>query len=116
MNDDQSRIKEQSSALAHVQQNAPQALEAIKQLAGFAVESTVLDAKIKALLTLVLAIHHQQLDCIVYHVKNALFQQVTFEEMKEIMVISAYMGGGPAMMSAEKALSIFEQLVNDSNK
>lgn len=116
MSDNQVEIKAQSSALAHMQEEVPQALEALKQLANFALQPTALDTKTKALLTLTLAIHCQQLDCIVYHVKNAIVQQVTLAEMKELVIISAYMGGGPGMMIAEKALSVFEQLTNDSNK
>lgn len=99
----------QDEALNHLQQETPDAVKAIVELGQFAQQPSALDTKTKALLTLVLAIQSQQMECIEYHVKNALAQQVNLSEMKDLVHLCAYMAGGPGMMAAEKALLFFEK-------
>lgn len=103
---------DQQQSLNHVKKETPIAAQAIQSLAQFAMKNTVLDVKTKALLTLIVAIHSQQSDCIVYHIKNAIEQKVSLEEVQELVTLSTYMGGGPGMMAAEKALSLFEESMN----
>lgn len=108
-------INNKPAALDHLCKETPKVVNALSNLAEFSFQDTVLNVKVKALITLVLAINSQQEDCISYHVKNAISQNVKLDEVKELVALCAYMGGGPAMMMAEKALRIYENLTTESN-
>jgi AhpD family alkylhydroperoxidase len=103
-------IHQAARSLTKIHRELPEAMAHFSSLASAATSEGVLDAKTKALITLSLAIQSRSAECLAYHVRNAIKQGVTHEELLEITVIAAYMGGGPALMAAEDSLALYEQM------
>lgn len=103
-------MHETAKALTKLNQELPEFMSHFSALANSATQGGVLSAKTKALLTLSFAIQAKSIECISYHVKNALRQAVSREELLELLTIAAYMGGGPALMMAEEALNLYDQM------
>jgi AhpD family alkylhydroperoxidase len=112
MENGQKLQEKQQDALATLEHQLPDFMVSFKKIGTIAMTPGDISAKTKALITLSLAIGNNQKDCIVYHVKLAIEQKVTLEEIKELIAIAAYMGGGPALMAGEQALALFKQLNN----
>jgi len=90
-----------------------QSPEKMKAFAGFmeAVESKgALSVKHKELIAIALSINAHCEWCIAYHVKKALEQGATPDEIREASWVAVLMGGGPALMYfqlVDKALEEF---------
>jgi len=69
-----------------------------------------LSKKDKELIALSIGISKQCVDCIGFHVKAAIAQGATRDEVAETVSVCVMMGGGPAYMYGVKALEAFDQL------
>ena len=58
----------------------------------------------------------QRDDCIGFHVKAALDQGASREEVLETLGMAIYMGAGPSVMYANHALEAFDQFKNAAAK
>jgi alkylhydroperoxidase/carboxymuconolactone decarboxylase family protein YurZ len=103
-------IHETSRSLTKITQELPEVMSHFSGLAKAATQDGAINAKVKALITLSLAIQVKSAECITYHVENVLKCKVSREEVLEVVTIAAYMGGGPALMAAEDALTIYDTL------
>ncbi len=103
-------MHETARALIELNQELPEFMSHFSALANAAIQDGVLSAKTKALLTLSFAIQAKSIECISYHVKNALRHEVSRDELLELLTIAVYMGGGPALMVAEDALNLYDQM------
>jgi len=86
--------------------------EVMKAFAGMAqaaVAPKALDGKTKELIALGIAVGIRCDDCIGFHVKAALEQGASREEVFETLGMAIYMGAGPAVMYASHAIDAFEQ-------
>ena len=99
-----------NASINKLHQEVPASMKYFSQLSSLATEAGAIDVKTKILIILGLAIQTKSADCINYHIRQALKHGITHEEMQELITISVYMGGGPALMAAEDALRIYEQL------
>jgi AhpD family alkylhydroperoxidase len=78
-------------------------------LAQTALASKALDGKTKELIALAIAVAVRCDDCIGFHVKAAVEQGATREEIAETLGMAIYMGAGPSVMYASHALEAFNQ-------
>ena len=83
--------------------------ELIKLISGHmrTLRGGALDAKTKELMALAIGVAPRCDDCIAFHVKGALQQGATREEIMETLALSIYMGAGPSVMYASHAIDAY---------
>ncbi len=101
--------KELTGHLRTLRGGAPDVMKAFAGLAQAAVAPKALDGKSKELIALGIAVAIRCDDCIGFHVKAALEQGASREEVLETLGMAIYMGAGPSVMYASHALDAFEQ-------
>jgi len=101
--------KELSAQLRNLRSGAPEVMKAFSGLAQAALAPKALDGKAKELIALGIAVAIRCDDCIGFHVKAALEQGASREEVLETLGMAVYMGAGPSVMYANHALDAFEQ-------
>ena len=101
--------KELSGALRNLRTGAPDVMKAFSGLAQAALAPRALDTKTKELIALGIAVAVHCDDCIAFHVKAAVEQQATREEVLDVLGMAIYMGGGPSAMYANHVLEAFDQ-------
>jgi AhpD family alkylhydroperoxidase len=86
--------------------------EVMKTFAGMsqaALAPKALDRKTKELIAVAVAVAVRCDDCIGFHVKAAIEQGASREEVAEALGMAIYMGAGPSVMYASHALEAFMQ-------
>ena len=101
--------KELSAQLRNLRGGAPEVMKAFAGMAQAATATRALDAKTKELIALGIAVAVRCDDCIAFHVKAAVQQGATKEEVLETLGMAIYMGAGPSVMYASHALEAFTQ-------
>ncbi len=101
--------KELPGHLRTLRGGAPDVMKAFAGLAQAAVAPKALDSKSKELIALGIAVAIRCDDCIGFHVKAALEQGASREEVLETLGMAIYMGAGPSVMYASHAIDAFEQ-------
>ena len=101
--------KDLSAHLRTLRSGAPEVMKAFSGLAQAALAPKALDCKTKELLALGIAVALRCDDCIGFHVKAALEQGASRDEVLETLGMAVYMGAGPSVMYASHALDAFEQ-------
>jgi AhpD family alkylhydroperoxidase len=89
--------------------DTPNVMKAFSSLAQSALAPAALDVKTKELIALGISVAIRCDDCIGFHVKAALEQGATREEIVETLGMAIYMGAGPSVMYATHALEAYEQ-------
>ena len=84
-------------------------MKAFSGLAQAALAPKALNCKTKELIALAIAVAIHCDDCIGFHVKAALEQSASSDEVLETLGMAVYMGAGPSVMYANHALDAFEQ-------
>ena len=79
-------------------------------------DAGALDAKTKELIALGIAVAVRCDDCIAFHVKAAVEQGASKEEVLETLGMVIYMGAGPSVMYASHALEAFTQFETNVTK
>jgi AhpD family alkylhydroperoxidase len=100
---------EMSALLRSLRGGAPDVMKAFAGIAQAASVSKALDVKAKELIALGIAVAVGCDDCIAFHVKAAVEQGATKEEISETLGMAIYMGAGPSVMYASHALEAFSQ-------
>src|SRR5271165_1766622 len=98
-----------SSELKNLRGGAPEVMKAFSSLAQAALAQGALDPKTKELIALGIAVAVRCDDCIAFHVKAAVDQGATREEVLETLGMAIYMGAGPSAMYASHALGAYTQ-------
>jgi AhpD family alkylhydroperoxidase len=88
---------------------APEAMQGFYALAKGASADGALDKKTKELIALAIGVTQRCDGCIGFHAKALKELGATREEVAEVMAMSVYMGGGPALMYAADALRAYDQ-------
>jgi AhpD family alkylhydroperoxidase len=88
---------------------APEAMLGFYALAKGASGDGALDKKTKELIALAIGVTQRCDGCIGFHAKALKELGATREEVAEVMAMSVYMGGGPALMYAADALRAYDQ-------
>ncbi len=101
--------KERSAQLRNLRTAAPEVMKAFSSLAQASLSPKALDVKTKELIALAIAVAIHCDDCVGFHVKAALEQGASRDEVTETLGMAVYMGAGPSVMYANHALDAFEQ-------
>ena len=101
--------KKFSAGLRNLRGGAPEVMKAFSGLAQAALAPKALDTKTKELIALAIGVAVRCDDCIAFHVKAALEQGATREEIQETLSMAIYMGAGPSVMYASHALAAMDQ-------
>ena len=110
------RIKELSAQLRDLRGGAPEIMKAFAGIAQAALKQGALDRKTKELIALGIAVAVRCDDCIGFHVKAALEQGASRDEVIEALGMAIYMGAGPSVMYAGHTLDAFGQLDERESK
>jgi AhpD family alkylhydroperoxidase len=101
--------RELSAQLRNLRAGAPEVMKAFAGIAQAASTANALDAKVKELIALGIAVAVRCDDCIAFHAKAALDKGASKEEVLETLGMAIYMGAGPSVMYASHALEAFSQ-------
>lgn len=102
--------KDLTAQLRNLRSGAPEVMKAFAGIAQAALAPKALDVKTKELIALAIAVAVRCDDCIGFHVKAALDQGASREEVTEALGMAIYMGAGPSVMYATHALEAFAQM------
>ncbi len=105
-------VTERTSQLRNLRGGAPEVMKAFANIAQAALAPKALDGKTKELIALGISVAIRCDDCIAFHVKAALQQGASREEVTEALGMAVYMGAGPSVMYATHALDAFTQFEN----
>ena len=105
--------KEWTAQLRGLRGGAPEVMKGFAGIAQAALAPKALDAKTKELIALAIAVAVRCDDCIAFHVKAALDQGASEEEVTEALGIAIFMGAGSSVMYASHALEAFHQVANE---
>jgi AhpD family alkylhydroperoxidase len=106
-------VAELSSQLHELRGDIPDVMKAFGNIAKAALTPKALDYKTKELLALAIAVAIRCDDCIAFHVKAALQQGASREEVTETLAMAIYMGAGPSVMYATHAMDAFMQFESE---
>lgn len=102
-------VTELTSQLRNLRGDVPEVMKAFSNIAQAALAPKALDSKTKELIALAISVAIRCDDCIAFHVKAALQQGASREEVTEALGMAVYMGAGPSVMYATHALDAFTQ-------
>jgi AhpD family alkylhydroperoxidase len=109
-----------TAGLRNLRTGAPEVMKAFASIAQSALTPKALDRKTKELIAVGISVAVRCDDCIGFHVKAAIEQGATPEEVTEALAMAIYMGAGPSVMYAVHALDAYAQLTgrdaNDANQ
>jgi AhpD family alkylhydroperoxidase len=105
--------KEWTAQLRALRGGAPEVMKGFAGIAQAATAPRALDAKTKELIALGIAVAVRCDDCIGFHVKAAIEQGASEEEVTEALGMAIYMGAGSSVMYASHALEAFHQVANE---
>ncbi|HLK82992.1 MAG TPA: carboxymuconolactone decarboxylase family protein [Xanthobacteraceae bacterium] len=103
---------ERTAQLRNLRSGAPDVMKAFANIAQSALASKALDRKTKELIAVAISVAIRCDDCIGFHVKAALEQGASQEEVTEALAMAIYMGAGPSVMYATHALDAYAQFAS----
>ncbi|HBR68676.1 MAG TPA: carboxymuconolactone decarboxylase [Rhodospirillaceae bacterium] len=101
--------KDISEYTGELRKVVPDAMNGFYALSKAATADGALDKKTKELIALAIGVTQRCDGCIGFHAKALKDLGATRNEVAEVMAMSVYMGGGPALMYAADALRAFDQ-------
>lgn len=107
----QAYLKSLSPALKELRTGSPEVMKSFSGIAQAALAPQALDTKTKEMIALAISVAVRCDDCIGFHVKGALQQGASREEIFETLGTAIYLGAGPAVMYAAHAVAAFEEMV-----
>lgn len=96
--------------LKELRSGTPEVMKGFSAIAQAALKANALDTKTKELIALAIGVATRCDDCIGFHVKAAVAQGASREEVLETLGMAIYMGAGPSVMYAAHAIEAFDQL------
>ena len=107
---------ERAAQLRNLRGGAPEVMKAFANIAQSALAPKALDRKTKELIAVGISVAIRCDDCIGFHVKAAIEQGASQEEVTEALAMAIYMGAGPSVMYATHALDAYAQFAGrDAN-
>jgi AhpD family alkylhydroperoxidase len=98
-----------SRQLAKLRADIPDTTRGFSALAKAATAPGVLDAKAKELIAMALSVASRCDPCLGFHAQALVKLGASRAEFEEMLGVCVYMGGGPSLMYAAKALRAFEE-------
>ena len=86
----------------------PSAMKGFQEFMGSIKKEGVLSTKTKELIGVALSVSKQCKFCVAWHVKNALDNGATREEIIEATMVAATLGGGPDLMFTKYVLKALD--------
>jgi AhpD family alkylhydroperoxidase len=114
LNDWSAMTRDYSAQLRDVRAGIPDVMKGFSATAQAALKSNALDTKTKELLALGISVAVRCDPCVAFHADAAVKQGASREEILETVGIAIYMGAGPSVMYAAKALEAFDQFAAPS--
>lgn len=93
----------------HGGQGSSAVMKNFSAMARSALETKALDTKTKELVALGISVAVRCDPCVAFHAKAAVEQGASREEVQETIATAIYMGAGPSVMYAAKALEAYDQ-------
>lgn len=103
-------IQDINECLAPFRKAQPEAMQGFGQLARAAMAEGAISAKNKELIALAIGVTQRCSGCIGFHVKALIKLGCTRQELEEMLSVSVYMGGGPALMYAAEAIKAWDTM------
>jgi AhpD family alkylhydroperoxidase len=103
-------IGNMNGAVRDLRQASPEVMKAFSEMARAAHGGAALDGKTKELVALAISVAVRCDPCIAYHAEGAVKQGASRDEVAETLAMAVYMGAGPSVMYAAKALEAVDQL------
>ena len=100
---------ESSRQLRNLRASAADVMKAFSGIAQSALAEKALNGKTKELIALAIAVAVRCDDCIAFHVRAAIEQGASRDEVIEALGMAIYMGAGPSVMYASHALEAHSQ-------
>jgi AhpD family alkylhydroperoxidase len=107
-------VTELTSQLRTLRADVPEVMKAFGSIAQAALAPKAIDSKTKELIAVGISVAIRCDDCIAFHVKAALQQGASREEVTEALGMAVYMGAGPSVMYATHAMDAFIQFENQN--
>lgn len=104
-----------SAYIGELRRAQPGPMQAFSELAKTATADGALDKKTKELIALAIGVSQRCDGCIGFHAKALKDLGATREEIAEVMAMTVYMGGGPALMYAADALRAYDQFTEGAD-
>lgn len=101
-----------NTSLAPFRKAQSEAMQGFGQLSRAAMAEGAISAKNKELIAMGIAVTQHCSGCIGFHVKALIKLNCTREELDEMLSVSVYMGGGPALMYAAEALKAWDTMTS----
>ncbi len=98
-----------SASLARLRADTPETLRGFSALAQAATRPGALDKKTKELIAMALSVAARCDPCIGFHAETLVKLGTTRAELEDMLGMCVYMGGGPSLMYAAKALQAYEE-------
>ncbi len=98
-----------SASLAKLRADIPDTTRGFSALAMAATKSGTLDKKTKELIAMALSVGARCDPCVGFHADALVKLGCTRAEFEEMLGLCVYMGGGPSLMYAAKALQAYEE-------
>jgi AhpD family alkylhydroperoxidase len=108
--------RERIAELRDLRTAAPEVMKAFAGIAQAALAPKALDHKTKELIAVGISVAARCDDCIGFHVKAAIEQGASPEEVTEVLAMAIYMGAGPSVMYASHALDAYAQFTGHGAK
>ena len=98
-----------SAYIGELRRAQPEPMQAFSALAKGASAEGAVDKKTKELIALAIGVTQRCDGCIGFHAKALKDLGASRDEIAEVMAMCVYMGGGPALMYAAKALDAWDE-------
>jgi AhpD family alkylhydroperoxidase len=99
-----------NGAVRDLRKASPDVMKAFSDMARAAHGGEALDGRTRELIALGISVAVRCDPCIAYHAEGALKQGATRAEIAEALAMAVYMGAGPSVMYAAKALEAVDQV------
>ncbi len=106
-----SHMSSLNAPLKDLRTGTPDVMKNFSGMAQAALKGGALDTKTKELIALAIGVAIRCDDCIAFHVKAAIANGATRDEIMETLGMAVYMGAGPSVMYAAHAAEAAGQLM-----
>ena len=78
-------------------------------LSRSAMQAGAIDEKTKEMIALAIGVSSRCDACIGFHVRTLVKMGTSLNELKEVLNVAVYMGGGPSLMYAANAIAAYQE-------
>ncbi len=116
MSDESSDIVQKTlENLDYLKDKIPKAIHSFSDLSKAALQDGHFDKRTKEIILLAIAIAVYSKGCIKFHLQSLIKQQLSQDELIEIISIITYICGGSGLMNSLKALKYYDEMQKSNN-